>query len=390
MKKIILTALSITLATIGFSQENVFPANGNVGIGTISPQANLDIYRSYSLSNNKSLKMFYLGSWGYVPYANNFRFLDIESTEGGKILQLNGYGMGIGFDPPVYSSPDKLYVNGNVGIGTNNPTQKLTVLMDPSTNGAGVGVQAVTDTGPGSQPGVAYLNSSGSKRMYSFLDINTDTYNIGNVSGTSLLTINQSGNVGIGTMSPVGTLHVKGSTFIGNRDLTIGTSGSFVQIDQGASEGNTYTQIRAFSNGGNSANNLVLQNSGGNVGIGINNPDERLAVNGKIRAREIKVEIANWPDYVFSKTYPLPTLQEIESHIKEKGHLPGIPSAKEVKAKGIDLGEMNAKLLQKIEELTLHLIKQEQTNNLQNKLLIQVNEQLKKQQKEINMLKTKP
>ncbi|WP_214228822.1 hypothetical protein [Pedobacter sp. B4-66] len=95
----------------------------------------------------------------------------------------------------------------------------------------------------------------------------------------------------------------------------------------------------------------------GNVGIGTSDTKGyKLAVNGKIRAQEIKVETAGWPDYVFAKDYQLPSLQETEQHIKDKGHLPGIPSAEEVKANGVDLGEMNAKLLQKIEELTLHLI----------------------------------
>jgi hypothetical protein len=95
----------------------------------------------------------------------------------------------------------------------------------------------------------------------------------------------------------------------------------------------------------------------GNVGIGTSDTKGyKLAVNGKIRAQEIKVEAINWPDYVFAKDYKLPSLQETEEHIKDKGHLPGIPSAEEVKANGVDLGEMNKKLLQKIEELTLYLI----------------------------------
>lgn len=93
------------------------------------------------------------------------------------------------------------------------------------------------------------------------------------------------------------------------------------------------------------------------VGIKTNNPgDYDLAVNGKVRAREIKVENNNWPDYVFSKEYELTSLKKTEEHIKEKGHLPGIPSALEVNNNGVNLGEMNAKLLEKIEELTLHLI----------------------------------
>ncbi len=103
----------------------------------------------------------------------------------------------------------------------------------------------------------------------------------------------------------------------------------------------------------------------GNVGVGTTTPKEKLSVNGNIRAKEIKVETASWPDYVFAKDYALPSLKETEQHMQEKGHLPGIPSAQEVKSNGVDLGEMNAKLLKKIEELTLHLIeKDKQLNSL--------------------------
>ncbi len=112
---------------------------------------------------------------------------------------------------------------------------------------------------------------------------------------------------------------------------------------------------------------MVMSITNGNVGIGTGTPSSKLAVNGNIKAKEIKVEIANWPDYVFDKAYSLPTLQETEKHILEKGHLHGIPSAANVKANGVDLGEMNAKLLLKIEELTLHLIqKDKEIKNLQN------------------------
>lgn len=98
----------------------------------------------------------------------------------------------------------------------------------------------------------------------------------------------------------------------------------------------------------------------GNVGIGTTDPKGyKLAVAGNMIAESVKVQLqSGWPDYVFSRDYQLPSLQQTEKHIKDKGHLPGIPSAAEVKANGIDVGEMNAKLLQKIEELTLHLIEQ--------------------------------
>jgi len=99
--------------------------------------------------------------------------------------------------------------------------------------------------------------------------------------------------------------------------------------------------------------------SDGNVGIGTINPKERLSVNGNMRAHEIKVEVANWPDYVFDNEYKLPSLQETGEYIKANKHLPGIPAAVEVKENGISLGAMNSALLKKIEELTLYLIEKE-------------------------------
>jgi len=94
----------------------------------------------------------------------------------------------------------------------------------------------------------------------------------------------------------------------------------------------------------------------GKVGIGTSLPQEMLSVNGKIRAHEIKVEIAHWPDYVFEEDYQIFSLAEIEQYIKTNKHLPDMPTAQNVKEDGISVGEMNAKLLKKIEELTLYVI----------------------------------
>jgi hypothetical protein len=99
----------------------------------------------------------------------------------------------------------------------------------------------------------------------------------------------------------------------------------------------------------------------GNLGIGTTNTQGYLlAVAGGAIAESVKVELqSNWPDFVFARSYSLPTLEQVERHIEEKGHLMGIPSAAEVKADGIDLGDMNARLLQKIEELTLYILEQD-------------------------------
>lgn len=95
---------------------------------------------------------------------------------------------------------------------------------------------------------------------------------------------------------------------------------------------------------------------------------------GKIHAKEVEVKANVWADYVFKKDYKLNSLESVEKHIEEKGHLPNIPSAKEVKENGINLGEMDAKLLEKVEELTLYIIQL----NKEVKQLGKENKELKK------------
>ncbi|WP_062057778.1 tail fiber protein [Sediminicola sp. YIK13] len=123
-----------------------------------------------------------------------------------------------------------------------------------------------------------------------------------------------------------------------------------------------------------------------NVGIGTTSPDSKLTVKGKIHAEEVKVDLSvPGPDYVFKADYELMSLEEIQKFIKENGHLPNIPSAKEMEEDGIELGIMNLRLLEKIEELTLYALKQNsEIKSLNNEITI-----LKDASEEIEALKVR-
>ena len=106
-------------------------------------------------------------------------------------------------------------------------------------------------------------------------------------------------------------------------------------------------------------NNFLIM--GNKVGIGTMAPDEKLTVNGKIHAQEVRIDLSSpmtVPDYVFSNDYKLKSLQEVEAYIQQNSHLPEIPSAKEIEKNGLMLAEMNMSLLKKMEEMTLYMIEQ--------------------------------
>lgn len=293
---------------------------------------------------------------------------------------------------------------GNVGIGTASPISKLTVQSDALQ----LQLTGSTDANKRLRLGYNTVDNYGSIQALR----SGSTYDNFNINPDG-------GKVGIGTVNPQSRLHVH-SELSGFSAISIGSPNSLgnIYVPLGASPGgynidfytwrdmepnqigariraeriNTYQPNSAlvqamdlsFSTSSGIAQSELAErmriSNNGNVGIGTATPNAKLAVNGTIRAQEIKVETANWPDYVFAKDYPLPSLKETEQHIKDKGHLPGIPSAEEVKANGVDLGEMNAKLLKKIEELTLILIQL-------NKKVEQQSETLEKQQKQLDKVK---
>ncbi|WP_443938780.1 hypothetical protein [Pedobacter sp. MW01-1-1] len=134
-------------------------------------------------------------------------------------------------------------------------------------------------------------------------------------------------------------------------------------------KGLTVPSIIPSNFGGTMDRNMSIAPFGGNVGIGTTNPSEKLSVNGKIKAKELKIEPLGWSDYVFDEGYKITSLIDLEKFIKLNKHLPEVPSAKEVESNGIEVGEMNKLLLKKIEELTLYMIEMKKENiELKNRL----------------------
>ena len=222
---------------------------------------------------------------------------------------------------------------------------------------------------------------------------NSSGMNTGTIDLIERMRITPEGNVGIGTASPTGTLHLYSSSPVlvmtypeggyasirGNNNVwTMGISGNpgveDVSLGTQSGEGQRTLTLAA----GGAARLKILAN--GNIGIGTINPTSKLDINGTVRAKEVKIEATGWADFVFSKDYELPSLKEIENHITTNNTLPGILSEKEVRENGIDLGEMQVKLLQKIEELTLYTIEQQKQIDNQNLRIKELEEKLSKSQ----------
>ena len=185
-------------------------------------------------------------------------------------------------------------------------------------------------------------------------------------------------NVGIGTAIPSSTFHVKslgGNTYMSIEKTSSAYEGGFQFRNNGHIDFFFYSdnatdalKLQAGSLIGEEDSaprievpvnnkNLYFALSGGNVGIGTRlTSDYRLAVDGKIGAREVNVNTDAWSDYVFADDYKLPSLETIGRFIKQYRHLPDVPTAEEVKLNGIDLGATDALLLKKIEDLTLYMI----------------------------------
>ena len=276
-------------------------------------------------TNNSGSGNVFIGSLaGYNETSSNKLYIDNSNTA----------------SPLIWGdfSSDHVNINGELGIGVSSPSNKLDV------NG-GIDMND-------------YLRHNGDDNTK--IGFNANDNIIFQTSGSTRMEIESNGEVGIGTTSPNNKLDVNGGIDMNNYLRHNGDENTHVGFPS-----NDKITLRT------SGSDRITVTSNGNVGIGTSTPDVKFEVNGKINAEEIEVKDVG-ADYVFASDYDLMPLSEVAKYIKANNHLPGIAPATETE-KGVELGVFTEKLLEKIEELTLHLIEKDQ--------------QMEKMQKEINALK---
>lgn len=316
---------------------------------------------------------------------------------------------------------DIYYPTGSVGIGTSTPpTEKLLVsqsggedAMRIYNNSNGSGTKRglfvnLTTSGTGAKYGMfsqvlagsstsstaigSYViaGATGSHKAISGTISGAGTALEGiafDATGTALKAQGPShlvGNVSIGTEEELGALHIHdpnsslAEVFITPENANSeGSSSIFLAEDDDASYGMSIKYNGGVNNleilghalsGGTSETygpHMIISRNTGNVAIGADFANGyRLSVDGKVACEEVLVELnGTWPDYVFEEEYNLKSIEELEQYIIAEKHLPGIAAAKEIESNGLQIGEMQKVLTEKIEELTLYIIELNKSNN---------------------------
>ncbi|MDA3944718.1 MAG: hypothetical protein PF694_14390 [Bacteroidetes bacterium] len=346
--------------TFFVGSSNGAGTTGKIGIGNMTaPQAKLHMLSDEDEAATLKLEHRTTGTKRYAEISLGTHRIRAGNTEN-----------------MVFSTPDAnrdfVFENGNVGIGTSDPTSILHIHQNEEpvlklANVHGNLIMAIVNTpshfAPTSQAGDVVFKTNYDGSHHGIIFNMNDEFNDGNSyirfndnRNHNTLTIFNNGRVGIGTVKPEVKLHIDGDIRIS--DLA----------NEKISALNRVTL--ADRKGGLLTSESLLINSRGAIGIGLSQADytdfenswhnNKLYVNGGVMATELWVKMtSDWSDFVFEKDYNLKPLTEVEDFITTHGHLPEIPSADEVAELGINLGKMDAKLLQKIEELMLYTIEQQ-------------------------------
>ena len=328
------------------------------------------------------------GNWGYLGSSSTgvYGYHSSSGNTGYLGTSSRGvYGYSAGGTAGYFDSPsgNGLVVNrGNVGIQTMTPSAELEVkgeILISNDSSSKLRVGRYSATSPN-----AYIKAESSANQLHL--------QIGNVTK---MVIDDSGNIGIGTSAPETGLEIRGNGtswrrgFLClknlNEDAGIRIYDSYSDVKHHIFNVNDEGDILRLAPAGSYGSGGITISQTGSVGIGTVTPDNKLDVKGTIRSEELIVE-SGWADYVFKDDYVPMALDQVEKHIKLKGHLPGIPTEAEVKQKGIALGAFQAKLLEKIEELTLYLIDQNKTIQKQSKEISEQNQKLSVLQNELDTL----
>ena len=370
MKKTIRLSLCISFVVVSTYGANTLNTTGNVGINTTSPAAPLDVNGQIIGRADASGCSILFGGRTSDDYSQIVAFNSALTSYTGGIsfapagVSLNSAaGGGTGIATRLFISSQ-----GLVGIGTMDPSRQFEIA---SPTGSSEFVMSVGNGLANSRKWNFYVDGgSGNAQNLNLRILQDDN------ATTKLYAMNwqANGHVGVGFSTSLSPFAVGGNPPTSGEIAAVApAAGISLALSDGV---NNSLYVKHVPNGtfGGAATigtdpggTLAFASNGfteqmridayGNVGIGTKTPTQKLSVNGAIRAKEVIVD-TSWSDYVFEEGYRLMPLKELEHQIKSEKHLPGIPSAKEVAENGITVGEMESKLLVKIEELTLRQIEQ--------------------------------